>query len=83
MDNQQSPNTPEESTRRHTIDVDTPTMTPRYDFVLPSYNRDRRASSITTTIPSETIINDGLSSVSVSIPEQTLSSLEIENNKKG
>jgi hypothetical protein len=58
-------------------------MTPRYDFVLPSYSRDRRVSSITTTIPAAAIITDGSTSVNISIPEQNSSSLETADNKKG
>ena len=41
----------------HAVDTDTDTTAPRYDFVLPSYSRDRRVSSVTSTIPSEVIIN--------------------------
>jgi hypothetical protein len=83
MDNQQSLNPLEKRTRRHTIDANIESMAPRYDFVLPSYRRDRRVSSITTTLPAETIINDGSVNVNISIPEQNSTSLETADNKKG
>ncbi|CAF1083260.1 unnamed protein product [Rotaria sordida] len=82
MDLQQSPNTPEKPMRRHTIDVHTLSMPPRYDFVLPSYSRDRRASSIITTVPSATVINDNSTNVNIPIPEQNSSSFERVDNKK-
>jgi len=83
MDKQQSPNPLNQPMRRHTIDNNIESMTPRYDFVLPSYSRDRRVSSITTTIPPAAIITDGSTSVNISIPEQNSSSLETADNKKG
>ncbi|CAF4355797.1 unnamed protein product [Rotaria sp. Silwood2] len=82
MDQQQSPNTPDKPMRRHTIDVHTLSMPPRYDFVLPSYSRDRRVSSITTTVPSSTVINENSTNVNIPIPEQTASSFEREDNQK-
>ena len=83
MDNQQSSSSPEIPTRRHTIDIHTQSIAPRYDFVLPSYSRDRRVSSTTTTIPSGMIITDGSTGVNIQIPEQNSSSREVANNKKG
>lgn len=47
MENQQLPSSPAQPTRRHTM--------PHFDFVLPSYSRDRRLSSLTTVRPPETI----------------------------
>ncbi|CAF0720523.1 unnamed protein product [Rotaria sp. Silwood1] len=82
MDQQQSPNTPEKPMRRHTIDVHTLSMPPRYDFVLPSYSRDRRVSSIITTIPSSTVINENSTNVNIPIPEQNSPSFERADNKK-
>lgn len=83
MDKQQSSNSQERPTRRHTMDTNTESIVPRYDFVLPSYSRDRRKSSITTTVPPEAINIDGSANVNISIPEQGSSSTEIANNKKG
>ncbi|CAF4246264.1 unnamed protein product, partial [Adineta steineri] len=43
------------SKHNQTNETDTPTTMPHYDFVLPSYNRDRRLSStISTVIPDAT-----------------------------
>lgn len=82
MDNSQQPNTPEKPTRRHTIDVNLQTTTPRYDFVVPSYSRDRRVSSITTTLPPGTILGDGVPSVNIQIPEQdSAEEQRAENNE--
>ena len=83
MDKQQLPNSAETLTRRHTIDANTQSYTPRYDFVLPSYRRDRRVSSITTTVPSEIIITDGSTNVSIPSLEQNASSLETADDRKG
>jgi len=83
MDNQQSPSSQGKPTRRHTIEVNTPSMMPRFDFVLPSYSRDRRLSSITSTVPPETIIDGVSTNVSLSSADQNPSSSEIANNRKG
>jgi hypothetical protein len=83
MDKQELPNPLRQPMRRHTIDTNTESMTPRYDFVLPSYSRDRRVSSIITTIPPAAIITDGSTSVNISIPEQNASPLETVDNKEG
>jgi hypothetical protein len=83
MDKQQSPNSLEQPARRHTIAANTESTAPRYDFVLPSYSRDRRVSSITSTLPPGTIITDGSTNANISIPEQNSSSVETANNKKG
>ena len=83
MDNPQFSNSPEKPTRRHTIDVHAHSAVPRYDFVLPSYSRNRRVSSITTTIPPGIVISDGSTGVSIPIPEQDSSSAEATSNKKG
>jgi hypothetical protein len=80
MDRQQLPNPPETPTRRHSINVDTQ---PRFDFVLPSYRRDRRVSSITTTIPLETVIGEGSTRISIPNSEQNASSSETADNRKG
>lgn len=83
MDNPQAPNTPERPIRRHTIDVNVQTTAPRYDFVLPSYSRDRRVSSITATVPSETIINENSSNVTIPVSGQNSSSFARTNDDKG
>lgn len=84
MDKLQATNSLETQTRRNTIDSNnTETSAPRYDFVLPSYSRDRRKSSITTTLPPETIVTDGTTNVNISIPEQDPSSSETANTQKG
>lgn len=84
MDRQQLPDSPEKPARRHTINVDTQLNTPpRYDFVLPSYSRDRRVSSITTTVPPETIINASSTNINISIPDQNSVSQERENTRRG
>lgn len=83
MDNQQSSDLQVQSARRHTIDVNTPSMIPRFDFVLPSYSRDRRLSSITSTVPPETIIDGVATNTNFSNIEQNPSSSEISNNRKG
>src|ERR1700728_905675 len=83
MDTPPSPNLPEQPPRRHTIDVHPELTVPRYDLVLPSYSRDRRVSSTTTTIPLETIMNDGSTNVGITVPDQNSSSIETANNRKG
>jgi hypothetical protein len=83
MDRQQLPNPPETQTRRHSINVDTQLNTPRFDLVLPSYRRDRRVSSITTTIPLETVIGEGSTRNSIPNSEQNASSLETADDRKG
>jgi len=83
MDNQQSPNSQAKSTRHHTIKVNTPSTLPRFDLVQPSYSRNRRLSSITSTIPPETILEGASTNVSHSSAEQIPASSEIANDKKG
>ena len=79
MDRQQSTNSVERPVR-HSIDVNPDSTTPRYDFVLPSYSRDRRVSSTTSTIPPESIIHANSSNVNVSIPDQNSSSSQGATN---
>jgi hypothetical protein len=83
MDNQQSENSPAQPTRRHSIEINTPSTIPRFDFVLPSYGRNRRLSSITSTVPPETIIEGVSTDASISSAEQNPSSSELANNRKG
>ena len=83
MDNQQSPNSPAKPVRRHTIEVNTPSMMPRFDFILPSYRRDRRLSSKTSKVLPETIIETVSANVSLSSAEQNPSLSEVEDNRKG
>jgi hypothetical protein len=83
MDNQRSPNSPAKPVRRHTIDLNTPSMMPRFDFILPSYRRDRRLSSITLTVLPETIIETVSANISLSSAGQNPSSSEVEDNRKG
>jgi hypothetical protein len=56
---------------------------PRFDLVQPSYSRNRRLSSITSTIPPETILEGASTNVSRSSAEQIPASSEIANDKKG
>jgi hypothetical protein len=83
MDRQQSANSVERPEHRHSIDVNPDSTTPRYDFVLPSYSRDRRVSSITSTIPPEIIIHGNSSNVNISIPDQNSSSQGATNTREG
>ncbi|CAF4007601.1 unnamed protein product [Rotaria magnacalcarata] len=83
MDNPQAPstpNTPERPARRHTIDVNILSTTPRYDFILPSYSRNRRFSSIITTIPPGIALYGGSTNVSIPIPQQNQISEETASN---
>jgi hypothetical protein len=77
MDSQQSSNPLAKSTHHNTTEVNTSSTIPHFDFILPSYSRDRRLS-----LP-ETIVNDGSINASFSTAEQNPSSSEIENNRKG
>jgi len=83
MDNPQAPNSPERPTRRHTIDVNPDSTVPRYDFILPSYSRDRRRPSITTTVPPGMVINNGPGNINIPIPEPSSTSAELENKTDG
>ena len=77
------PTTPERPARRHTIDANILSTTPRYDFILPSYSRNRRLSSIITTLPPGILLHDGSTNVSIPIPEQNQISEETASNTKG
>ncbi|CAF1316670.1 unnamed protein product [Adineta steineri] len=70
------------SKHNQTNEVDTPTTMPHYDFVLPSYNRDRRLSSTISTVIPDATFNTVSGDVSFSSAEQIPSSSEIENNTK-
>jgi hypothetical protein len=83
MDNQQIPNSPTKPTRRHTIEVNSQSMMPRFDFVLPSYRRDRRLSSITSIVPPETILEHVSTNVSLESVAQNPSPQEVANNEIG
>ena len=84
MDNSPSSNTSERTRRRHTIDANDQTIMPRYDFVLPSYSRDRRISSIIATIPSATIMNDGTTNINLATASEANStSAEGARNEQG
>ena len=84
MNQQQIVNSPEKPTRRHTINITSQQHLPHYDFVLPSYTRDRRVSSITTIIPPTIIINDSSTNVN-NLPnsEENPSSSEATNHNEG
>jgi len=83
MDSQQTSNPLAKSTHHDTTEVNTSSTIPHFDFILPSYSRDRRLSSIASVVLPETIVNDGSINASFSTIEQNLSSSEIENNRKG
>jgi hypothetical protein len=83
MDSQQSPNSPSKPSRRHTIEANTSSTMPHFDFILPSYTRDRRLSSITSTVPPETIIDTVSANVSLSSAGQNPSSSETVDDIKG
>jgi hypothetical protein len=83
MAKQQSANSVERPELRHTIDINPDATTPRYDFVLPSYSRDRRVSSTTLPIPPETIIHANSTNVNISVPDQNSSSQGAVNIKEG
>jgi hypothetical protein len=81
MDNAESSNPSDRPTRRHTIDVDIQSTAPRYDFILPSYSRDRRVSSITTTMRPETMMNDGLTNIHMTNSELNASTSDMATNR--
>ncbi len=83
MDNQQLQNSLAKTPRRHTIEINTPSTLPRFDFILPSYSRDRRLSSIASVIPPETILERVSTNASFTSVEQNPSSSEAENNRNG
>lgn len=66
MENQQLPSSPSIPTRRHTM--------PHVDFVLPSYSRDRRLSSINSVRLPETILEHVATDASFSTAQQDVSS---------
>ena len=66
MENQQLPSSSPKPTRRHTM--------PHFDFVLPSYSRDRRLSSITAFRPPETILEHVATDASFSTAQQDVPS---------
>lgn len=77
MDNQRSSNLPPKSAHHHTIEGNTTSTMPHFDYVLPSYRRDRRVSSVTSAVLPETIIEEVLTT------EQNPSSSETANTVKG
>jgi hypothetical protein len=83
MDRQQPANSVERPELRHSIDINPDSTTPRYDFVLPSYSRDRRVSSTTSTVPPETIIHANSTNINISIPDQNSSSQGAANTIEG
>ncbi len=80
---QQAPNSPTRPTRRHTIDVNTSSVLPRFDLIFPTYSRDRRLSSITSTVPPETILAGISTNASFSTAQQNSSSTEQASNRQG
>ena len=83
MDNPQAANSEETPARRYTIDANPDATIPRYDFVLPSYSRDRRKSSVTSTLPPGTIVNDGSTNVNISVPDLNSSTLAAATARAG
>lgn len=83
MDNLASTNSPERPARRHTIDANFQTIAPRYDFILPSYSRNRRISSITTTIPPAAILEDGSTGINLGNNDVNHSNDEEAQNQTG
>ncbi|CAF0890312.1 unnamed protein product [Adineta ricciae] len=55
---------------------------PHFDFVVPAYSKNRRLSSITSTVLPETLMNTISANVSFSSAEQNPSSPETENSRK-
>jgi hypothetical protein len=58
-------------------------MIPRFDYVLPSYSRDRRLSSITSIVPPETILEHVSTNTSLESVAQNPASQEVANNERG
>lgn len=83
MDSSQSSNSQAKTTQSHILDVNTLSTIPHFDFVLPSYTRDRRLSSIASTVIPEEIVNSITASASFSSIEPNPSSPETENERKG
>ena len=83
MDNERIPNSPTASGRRHTIEVNSPSMIPRFDFVLPSYSRDRRLSSFTSVIPPATILEHVSTNTSLASVAQNSTPQEVANDEGG
>lgn len=75
MDSPQLPSSPAKPARRHTM--------PHFDFVLPSYTRDRRLSSLTAVKTPETIPEHVSTDTSSVGAEQNVAPAEIiENNDR-
>ena len=55
---------------------------PHFDFVVPAYSKNRRLSSITSTVLPETLMNTISANISFSSAEQNAPSPETENNRK-
>ncbi len=83
MDNEQIPNSPARPGRRHTIEVNSPSMMPRFDFILPSYSRDRRLSSFTSVIPPQTILEHVSTNTSLASVAQNPTLQEVANDEGG
>ncbi|UJR22712.1 hypothetical protein I4U23_025746 [Adineta vaga] len=81
MSKQTRSNSLSKSTQQQTNEVEISTNNlPHFDFVVPSYGRDRRLSSITSTVLPETLLNTISANVSFSSVEQNSPSTETENN---
>ena len=83
MDRQEAVNSIERSVLSHALDGNIDTTAPRYDFVLPSYSRDRRVSSVTSTVPSEIIINANSTNSHTGVTLQNSALQETANTGRG
>lgn len=83
MDRQEAVNSIERSVLSHALDGNIDTTAPRYDFVLPSYSRDRRVSSVTSTVPSEIIINANSTNSHAGVTLQNSALQETPNTGRG
>lgn len=77
--NSLSKSTQQQQQETNEIEISTNNL-PHFDFVVPAYGRDRRLSSITSTVLPETLLNTISGNVSFSSVEQNVPSTETENN---
>lgn len=83
MDRQETANSLERSVLSHALDGNIDTTAPRYDFVLPSYSRDRRVSSVTSTVPSEIIMHANSTNNHTGVTLQNSAAQEAANTGRG
>ena len=70
-------------TRRHTFDTSIQANATRYDFILPSYTRDRRAASVSIPNHPERIIEEQTTTVNLSTNQTDSSSNQETENCQG